>query len=267
MKKVFVFDDVCAVEIALGNLRRYNHAMYISLDEEYIDQDVAERYFRAKEDSEEKMQLRKQIRAAAIMSCNDNSDIPEKYKRKVGDRMSREFVSAMDAAVVDFQYFSGEFGMPGSIDAEAEREKRHKEISIVRKTHYIDKATKQLRKSGIRIIEKEGIKTIFEVAINDSPDVIKWSTRATMFATKLIPESVKEATKQTATKAFENTANIIDKNIERFEKTSFGSKVKNVMETKVAPVVQKGYEKVSELASSVGRELKSLWTKAKSKFA
>lgn len=267
MKRVFEFDDVCAVEVALGNLRRYNQAMYISLDEEYIDKEIAEKYFRAKEGSEEKKQLRKQIRAAAIMSCNDNPDIPEKYKRKVGDRMSREFVSAMDAAAVDFQYFSSEFGMPGSLKAEAEREKQHKEISIVRKTHYIDKVTKQIRKSSIRIVEKKGIKTFVEVVTNESPDVVRWATRAIMFATRLIPESVKEATKQTAKKAFEKATNIIDKNIERFENTSFGSKVKNVIETKVAPVVQKGYEKVSKFCSSVKQKTKSILTGIKSIFA
>lgn len=267
MKRVFEFDDVCAVEIALGNLRRYNHAMYISLDEEHIDKDVAEKYFRAKEGSEEKIQLRKQIRAAAIMSCNDNPDIPEKYKHKVGDRMSREFVSAMDAAAVDFQYYSGEFGMLNTPKAEAEREKRHKEIAIVRKTHYLDKVTKQVRKSSITVGTKEGISFVVKEVVNESPDVVRWSTRAIMFATKLIPESVKEATKQTAKKAFEKAGNIIDKNIERFEKTSFGSKVKNVIETKVAPVIQKGYEKVSDLASSAKRGLKKIWTGAKSIFA
>lgn len=266
MKKVFEFDDICAVEIALANLRRYNQAMYISLTDDYIDKDVVERYFRAQEGSTEKLQLRKQIRAAAIMSCNDNPDIPEKYKRKVGDRMSREFVSAMDAAAVDFRYLSGEFGMPGTTKAEEEREKRHKEIAIVRKTHYLDRITKQLRKTGVRIVEKEGLKTILEIVIDEEP-VVKWTTRSLMFVSRFIPESVKEASKKTAKKVWEKTNNIIEKNIERFEKTYFGSKVKRVMETKVAPVVKKGYEKVSNLCSSVKQGAKSLWTGFKSVFA
>lgn len=266
MKKVFEFDDVCAVEIALGNLRRYNQAMYISLDEGHIDKYIAEEYFRVKDGSDEKLQLRKQIRAAAIMSCNDNPDIPEKYKRKVGDRMSREFVSAMDAAAVDFQYFSCEFGMPGSVKAEEEREKRHKQIAIVRKTHFIDKATKQIRKTGVRIVEKEGIQTVLEFATDNEP-VVKWTTKALMITSRFVPDSVKEATKRTATKAFEKANNIIDKNIERFEKTSFGSKVKNVMETKVAPVVEKGYEKVSEFCSTVKQKANSFMTGLKSIFA
>lgn len=266
MKKTFEFDDIVAVEIALGNLRRYNQAMYISLDNSHIDNEIAEKYFRALDGSEEKINLRKAIRASAIMSCNDNPDIPDKYKRKVGDRMSREYVSAMDAAAIDFQYFSGEFGMPGTVEAEKEREKRHKEIAIVRKTHYIDKTTKQIRKRGFRVVEKSGIETIISVVTDDVPTV-KWTTRVIMFVSRLIPDDVKIKIKEKAENAWEKASNTINRHIERFEQTPLGSKLKNVMENKVTPVIEKGYNRVADVCSSIKNKAKSLWTKAKSFFA
>lgn len=266
MKKTFEFDDIVAVEIALANLRRYNQAMYISLDDSHIDNEIAEKYFRAPDGSEEKLILRKAIRAAAIMSCNDNPDIPDKYKRKVGDRMSREFVSLMDAAAIDFQYFSGEFGMPGTSKAEKEREKRHKEIAIVRKTHFIDKTTKKIRKRGLRIVEKSGIEKIILIGIEEEP-VARWTARSIMWASDLIPGEVKKKIKEKAEDAWEKASNTINRHIERFERTSFGSKVKTVMENKVMPVVEKGYNKVADACSSLKNKAKSLWTKTKSIFA
>lgn len=266
MKKIFEFDDIVAVEAALGNLRRYNQAMYISLDNTQVDNEIAERYFRAPDGSEEKINLRKTIRAAAIMSCNDNPDIPDKYKRNVGDRMSREYVASMDAAAIDFQYYSGEFGMPGTLKAEEEREKRHKEIAIVRKTHFIDKATKKIRNRGIRIVEKEGIERIIQVVIDDEP-TIKWTTRAIMWVSDIIPEHVKQKTKTMASDAFEKASNIIDSHMERFERTSFGRKVMSVMREKVKPVLERGYDKVSAICSTVKNTAKRLYTGFKSFFA
>ena len=46
MIRTFEFDDIAAVDASLKNLRRYNQAMYISVDEKLIDNDLAELYFR-----------------------------------------------------------------------------------------------------------------------------------------------------------------------------------------------------------------------------
>lgn len=265
MIRTFEFDDIAAVEASLKNLRRYNQAMYISVDEKFIDNEMAELYFRAEEGSDKKIALEKMIGAAAIQACNDNPDIPQKYKQKVGNRMQREFISALRAADVDWQYYSGQFGMPTLVQAEKEREKRHKEIAIVGKTHYLNKATKIIRRRSIRIAEREGIRKVLEV-ITDNEPTIKWTTRAAMWATSLIPDSVKNKVKATAKNAFEETANIIEKNVERFANTSFGSKVVNVMNTKVAPIIERGVEKVVAACSTVKQKAKSLLTKAKSFF-
>lgn len=88
-----------------------------------------------------------------------------------------------------------------------------------------------------------------------------------MWATSLIPDSVKNKVKATAKNAFEETANIIEKNVERFANTSFGSKVVNVMNTKVAPIIERGVEKVVAACSTVKQKAKSWLTKAKSFFA
>lgn len=265
MIRTFEFDDIAAVDASLKNLRRYNQAMYISVDEQLIDKDLAERYFRAKEGSNEEIALEKMIGAAAIQACNDNPDIPQKYRQKVGNRMQREFLSSFRASKVDFLYYSGQFGMPTTTLAEKERARRHKEIAIVGKTHFIDKATKMIRRYSVRLVEKEGLRKVFEV-ITDSGSTIKWATRAVMWAAYLIPDSVKNKVKETAKRAFEKTANIIEKNVERFANTSFGSKVMNVMNTKVAPIIERGVEKVVAACSTVKQKAKSWWTRTKSFF-
>ena len=156
--------------------------------------------------------------------------------------------------------------MPTMPEAEKERERRHKEISIVVKTHYLDKATKIIRNRSIRLVEKEGISKIIEVIITDEP-TIKWTTQAATWATSLIPERVKNKVKATAKEYFEKTANIIEKNIDRFAKTPYGSKVVNVINTKVAPIIERGIENVAQVCSTVKQEIKSAWTKLKSRFA
>lgn len=266
MIRTFEFDDIAAVDASLKNLRRYNQAMYISADEKLIDNDLAELYFRSEEGSKEEIALEKMIGAAAIQACNDNPDIPQKYKQRVGNRMQREFLASFRASKVDFLYHSGQLGMPTTIQAEKERERRHKEIAIVGKTHYLNKATKIIRRRSIRIAEREGIRKVLEV-ITDNEPTIKWTTRAAMWATSLIPDSVKNKVKATAKKAFEKTANIIEKNVERFANTSFGSKVVTVMNTKVAPILERGVEKVAKACSTIKQKAKSFWTTVKSIFA
>ena len=83
----------------------------------------------------------------------------------------------------------------------------------------------------------------------------------------MIPERVKNKVKATAKEYFEKTANIIEKNIDRFAKTPYGSKVVNVINTKVAPIIERGIENVAQVCSTVKQEIKSAWTKLKSRFA
>lgn len=83
----------------------------------------------------------------------------------------------------------------------------------------------------------------------------------------MIPERVKNKVKATAKEYFEKTANIIEKNIDRFAKTPYESKVVNVINTKVAPIIERGIENVAQVCSTVKQEIKSAWTKFKSCFA
>lgn len=264
MIRTIEFDDVAAVEASLKNLRRYNQAMYISVDEAYISNELAVAYFHAEEGSADEISLEKMIGASAIKACNDNPDIPQKNKLKAGDRMQRELLSAYRAAKVDFMYYSGQLGVP--VKAEKEREKRHKEITIVAKTNYLDKAGKIIRRRPIRIAEKEGLQKVLGLLKVPEP-AIKWTTRVVMWATSLIPDDVKTKVKETAKTAFEKTGTIIENKIERFSNTSFGSKVVKVLNEKVAPVVERGIDKVIEGCSKVKQKVKSLWTTVKSYFA
>ena len=66
---------------------------------------------------------------------------------------------------------------------------------------------------------------------------------------------------------FEKTATSIEKNVERFTNTSFGSKVVKVLNEKVAPIIERGVDKVIEACSKVKQAAKSVWTKVKSIFA
>lgn len=266
MKRVFEYDDASAVEAALRCLRQYNHAMWISVDEEHLDKELAERYFRAEENSEDEINLEKQIGAAAICSCNDNPDIPQKYKVKVANRMYREFLGAFRASKVDFMYSCGKFGMPNLPEAEKERERKHKEIAIVNKVRYLNNVTKIIRRRSKRIIQYEGLKKIFHT-ITDSEPTIKLTSRIIMFASGFIPEKVKDSIKETADDAFEKTANILNKNVERIKQTEVGKKVTEVYENKIEPIVRVGYEKVAEVCSKVKHAAKSTWTKIKSFFA
>lgn len=72
MIRTIEFDDIAALEASLKNLRRYNQAMYISVDEAFINNELAESYFRAEESSADEISLEKMIGAAAIKACNDN---------------------------------------------------------------------------------------------------------------------------------------------------------------------------------------------------
>ncbi|MBQ0057514.1 MAG: hypothetical protein KBT20_07650 [Bacteroidales bacterium] len=266
VKKEFEFDDCVAVDAGLKNLRRYNQAMYISLDQEYIDSSLVEKYFRAEEGSVEEAVYEDALSAAAICCCNDDPDIPQKYKKKVGDRMHREYIASLRASKVDFLFHSGELGMPTTREAEHEREARHKDIAIVQKAHYLDKVTKTIRKRGTRIVQKEGIKTVLEVVTDNEP-TIKWTTRILMCATSLIPQKVKEKTKETANKAYEYVANTVSYHASRLANTTVGQKVLDVYEKKVEPVLKKGYEVVSKTCSTIAQGVKSMWKRLKSIFA
>ena len=267
MKRTFEFDDIAAVDMALTNLRLYNRAMYISVDEKTIDKLVCnkliEEYFRATR-SEKAAELEKVIGAAAIQDCNDNPNIPQKCKQKVGNRMQRELLAAVRAAKVDFLYASGELGQP--LEAEKEREKRHKEIAIVGKAHYLKKAKARIHRVSSRIAQKEVICRILK-ELTDNTFVVKWVTRAIMLAVRLIPDSVKTKVKERAKEVFEKTANIIERGVEKFKETPAGSKVMELLETKVAPVINRGIDTVQRVISQGKIVFRRVNTRIKSRLA
>ena len=266
MKKWVEIDERAAIESALNNLRRYNRAMYISLDASVLNEtkSVVEKYFVASEGSSEAIALEKVIGRAAIEAVYDNQDVPKQYKKKVAERTAREFIGACKAAKIDYDYTTLAYG--SGIKAEQERERRHKEITVLKNYRYLDKITKKIQKAPSKIAKKATISTIVDT-ITDEKDETRWAKRAVYFLTDLVPDRVKDNIKDTAKKGFEKAANIIDKAIARFESTPMGQKVSNFMREKVDPIVEKGVNKVIEIASTVKQKVKSGWTALKSVFA
>lgn len=260
----FCFDDQASVEAALKCMRRYNRAMYLSVYDSYIDDTLLKEYFEVEDGAEREEVLENAIGAAAIRCCFSDPAISEENKEKCASRMQREFIAAARAAKVEYLYQSGRLGVP--IVAEQEREARLKEIAIVQKATYIDKASIAIRRMGKNILAREGIQAILDTFIDSEP-TCRFCRRAVMWTWRLIPQGVKDAVKKTAVTAFEKVANVIGRGIERFEQTKVGQKVKRFMETKVEPVLQKGYEKVAAFADKVKDKVKFGWRKLKSIFA
>lgn len=266
MKKWVEIDERAAIESALNNLRRYNRAMYISLDVSALNEtkSIVEKYFVASEGSNEAITLEKLIGRAAIEAVYNNRDVPKKYKKKVAERTAREYIGACKAAKVDYDYTTLAYG--SGLKAEQERERRHKEIAVLKNYHYLEKVTNKIRKAPTRIAKKATISTIVDT-ITDEKDETRWAKRAIYFLTDLIPDRVKDTVKDTAKKGFEKTANIIDKAVIRFENTSMGQKVSTFMREKVDPIVERGVNKVIEITSTIKQKVKSGWTAFKSVFA
>ena len=82
----------------------------------------------------------------------------------------------------------------------------------------------------------------------------------------MIPLQVKEKIKAKGHEMMEKAANVIEKNVERFEYTEVGQRVSSFVREKVAPIVSKGVESVNAAYDKVKAKANSMWTKLKSLF-
>ena len=82
----------------------------------------------------------------------------------------------------------------------------------------------------------------------------------------MIPPQVKEKIKAKGHEMMEKAANVIVKNVERFEHTEVGQRVSSFVREKVAPIVSKGVETVNAAYDKVKAKANSMWTKLKSLF-
>lgn len=85
-------------------------------------------------------------------------------------------------------------------------------------------------------------------------------------ASRLIPPQVKEKMKTKGREMMEKAANVIEKNVERFEHTEVGQSVSSFVREKVEPIVSKGAEMVNVAYDKVKAKATSMWAKFKSLF-
>ena len=286
MKKNYSIEEKIAVEEGLKALYIYNKAMKFSLDEAYIDANVLSEYFLS-DDKQFCIDCEKKIGAAAIRYCYDNPDILQKEKN--ARLICNQMQEAVRGAKIEAEYNMGKYGI-GKI-AEAERERRKRENSVVQKAVFIEKAKNTILKTPLNAAKSGMAKkvapyivtallshgvisaptvTVLGLSIS-TPFVVSVAVMAGMgiayeAASRLIPSQVKEKIKAKGREMMEKTANVIDKNVERFEHTEVGQRVSSFVREKVAPIVSKGVESVNAAYDKVKAKANSMWTKLKSLF-
>lgn len=287
MKKNYSIEEKIAVEEGLKALYIYNKAMKFSLDEAYIDANVLSEYFLS-DDKQFCIDCEKKIGAAAIRYCYDNPDILQKEKnaRLMCDQMQE----AVRGAKIEAEYNMGKYGV-GKI-AEAERERRKRENSVVQKVVFIEKAKNTIQKTPLNAAKSGMVKNVITPSIVtallshgvisaptvtvlglsvSTPFVVGVAVMAGMgiayeAVSRLIPSQVKENIKEKGREMMEKAANVIEKNVERFEHTKVGQRVSSFVREKVAPIVSKGVESVNAAYDKVKAKANSMWTKFKSLF-
>lgn len=286
MKKNYSIEEKIAVEEGLKALYIYNKAMKFSLDEAYIDANVLSEYFLS-DDRQFCIDCEKKIGAAAIRYCYDNPDILQKDKN--ARLICNQMQEAVRGAKIEAEYNMGKYGI-GKI-AEAERERRKRENSVVQKAVFIEKAKNTILKTPLNAAKSGMAKkvapyivtallshgvisaptvTVLGLSIS-TPFVVSVAVMAGMgiayeAASRLIPSQVKEKIKAKGREMMEKTANVIEKNVERFEHTEVGQRVSSFVREKVAPIVSKGVESVNAAYDKVKAKANSMWTKFKSLF-
>lgn len=287
MKKNFSIEEKIAVEEGLKALYIYNKAMKFSLDEAYIDANVLSEYFLS-DDIQFCIDCEKKIGAAAIRCCYDNPDILQKEKN--ARLMCNQMQEAVRGAKIEAEYNMGKYGI-GKI-AEAERERRKRENAVVQKAVFIEKAKNTMQKIPLNAAKSSMVKnvitpyilsallthgvisaptvTVLGLSIS-TPFVVGVAVMAGMgiayeAASRLIPLQVKEKIKAKGHEMMEKAANVIEKNVERFEHTEVGQRVSSFVREKVAPIVSKGVESVNAAYDKVKAKANSMWTKLKSLF-
>lgn len=286
MKKNYSIEEKIAVEEGLKALYIYNKAMKFSLDEAYIDANVLSEYFLS-DDRQFCIDCEKKIGAAAIRYCYDNPDILQKDKN--ARLICNQMQEAVRGAKIEAEYNMGKYGI-GKI-AETERERRKRENSVVQKAVFIEKAKNTILKTPLNAAKSGMAKkvapyivtallshgvisaptvTVLGLSIS-TPFVVSVAVMAGMgiayeAASRLIPSQVKEKIKAKGREMMEKTANVIEKNVERFEHTEVGQRVSSFVREKVAPIVSKGVESVNAAYDKVKAKANSMWTKFKSLF-
>jgi len=288
MKKDYSFKEKIAVEEALKALYHYNNACLFPVEDQYLDKEILEEYFLT-DDVQCCKDIEKKVAAAAIHYCNDNPDILNKKRNAL--LMSTQMIEALRGAKIEAEYNLGKLGK--GVIAEQKREELKRENSVVQKSVFLGKAKKTLKNMPLKMAKSTirksittvvvaslashgafgatiaaGSLTIFGVTVG-TPLLVGAAVAGGMAlaceAVKhLTPKPVREAVKKKAKQAMTYASNVIEKNVQRFERTPVGQKVSSFVQEKVAPVVnrgidafKRGYEKAKSFAKSTVTRLKS----------
>lgn len=285
MKKNFSIEEKIAVEEGLKALCIYNKAMKFSLGEAYIDDNILSEYFLS-DNKQFCIDCEKKIGAAAIRYCYDNPNILQKEKN--ARLMYCQMQEAVRGAKIEAEYNMGKLGV--GIIAEAERERRKRENSVVQKAVFIEKTKKAILKTPLNAARSGIVKNIITPSIVTallSHGVIPASTVTVLglsistplvigvavatglgiayeAASRLIPPPIKNRMKTKGREMMKKSANVIEKNVERFERTEVGQRVSFFVREKVAPIVSKRVDLLNAAYDKAKEKVNSMWTQFKS---
>lgn len=252
-----------ALKSALISLRRYIKGMYWNVELPDFDESAFEEYFNCN-DSSKNATFEKFIGLAAVEAVYNDPDLSIKEKEQVSRRCSRELQDAFRGAKNDYLLATEQ------ID-QKEFERRKKAIPIVRKVTTIDTVKKIVKKAfanapksyAKKVVKDSVIRTISTAtgtAIGGIPGFLVGLAVGIAIETAiaLTPQPVKDKIKETGKELVNGAVNIVKKTSEKLAKSSIGEKATSivkkaseVVETKVAPVVSKGWNTLKRFGKKV----------------
>lgn len=252
-----------ALKSALISLRSYIKGMYWNLELPNFDESAFEEYFNCN-DSSKNAEFEKFIGAAAIEAVYTDPDLSIKEKEQVSRRCSRELQDAFRGAKNDYLLATGQ------IDPK-EFERRKKTLPIVRKVTTIETVKKIVKKalgnapkSYAKKVVKDKVITAITTATGTAIGgpagfVVGLAVGAAIDAAiALTPQPVKDKIKETGKELVNGAVNIVKNAAKDLAKSSIGEKATSivkkaseVVETKVAPVVSKGWNTLKRFGKKV----------------
>lgn len=273
MKRIIEIDDRDAVSDSLRDIRLFISGMYISPDKSFVSDDIKKclsEYYRTNDPIVESA-YKKILASAVIKSCNDDQDIPPKFKKKVAERMVNEFLQCCEASKETYcsACSTGRYkGLaPGTDASNAVRKRAAEEYSVVRTVQRAQKLKELVKRVGVNtaitVFKNTGSKFLTGVA-----------TVASVLTDIIIPEPIKEKIKNKAKEIGKYVSATVDSTIttvkSKLNDTKVGREIVTTIE-KADTMIQEvatGIKKVAIKAATITKSFfSSGWKKLKSAFA
>lgn len=285
MKTILHIDEKAALEAALQKFRRYNKAMFISVDDNSLKNSnrLVEQIFKSEPGSYEETIFKSMLRKVAVSSIYNNKNIPNFRKEAQAKRIAINIDQAIEGAKNDYLYEKGFFGV-GS-EGKKKYEEAQKANNLIIKATMLDKMKSRLKDTPKYVLKKTGIKAVGAAIggviansglITSSVASLTTLTNATLLtvggiaitpatlattaviattaiamdtAVKLIPEDIKKEMKSKAYECMESASVAIKSCVDKVRHTSVGKVVEQTYNNHVKPVVQKGVDCLKKVAS------------------